>query len=59
MSNQSVSRFSESYAILIAISSGFMFAIVLDSYLLGFALGTGLYFAFSGSSKKRRKRPPH
>ncbi|WP_215114335.1 hypothetical protein [Exiguobacterium sp. s70] len=41
-----------SYAFPLALGVGVSTAIALDHYLIGLAIGVGLYFAFSDSSKK-------
>ena len=47
------------YAFPLALAIGISLAIALDNYLIGLAIGVGLYFAFSDSPKKdEQKRIP-
>ncbi|MCT4776049.1 MULTISPECIES: hypothetical protein [Exiguobacterium] len=41
-----------SYAFPLALAIGVSTAIALDNYLIGLAIGVGLYFAFSDPPKK-------
>lgn len=49
MSNKQTTN---SYAFPLALGVGVSTAIALDHYLIGLAIGVGLYFAFSDSPKK-------
>ncbi|WP_214759693.1 hypothetical protein [Exiguobacterium sp. s146] len=48
-----------SSAFPLALAIGVSLAIALDNYLIGLAIGVGLYFAFSDAPKKEeQKRTP-